>query len=176
MPAVAFSESLIAAYPDAKVILTLRDVDSWYNSMMNSVIPVSRSKLMQVLMYFDPVLLGRWIPMINILFFAFFDGKPFEDVGKQKFREQYELVRRVVPKERLLEYRVGEGWDKLCSFLEVPVPDHPFPHTNEQKTFGERIDVMIGLALKRVAMRVLPLLGALVAVGAAAWVYRARLG
>jgi Sulfotransferase domain len=40
-----------------------------------------------------------------------------------------------VPPERLLVYEVGDGWEPLCRFLGVPVPDEPFPHVNATEAF-----------------------------------------
>ena len=50
-----------------------------------------------------------------------------------------EQVKRVVPAERLLVWEVGEGWEPLCEFLEVDVPDEPLPHANDRGTFLERV-------------------------------------
>ncbi len=50
-----------------------------------------------------------------------------------------EEVKRVVPAERLLVWEVGEGWEPLCEFLEVDVPDEPLPHANDRDTFLERV-------------------------------------
>jgi hypothetical protein len=50
--------------------------------------------------------------------------------------------RRTIAPERLLAYGVSEGWEPLCAFLEVPVPDLPFPRTNTTEEFrGERPQV-----------------------------------
>ena len=40
-----------------------------------------------------------------------------------------------MPPERLLVYEVKEGWEPLCRFLGVPVPQTPFPHVNDAETF-----------------------------------------
>ena len=50
-----------------------------------------------------------------------------------------EEVQRTVPAERLLVWRVEDGWQPLCEFLEVPVPDSPFPHVNDTTEFLNRI-------------------------------------
>jgi Sulfotransferase domain len=55
------------------------------------------------------------------------------------FTEHNEEVRRTVPADRLLEYRVGEGWEPLCAFLGVSVPDAEFPRLNDAAAFQERI-------------------------------------
>ena len=50
-----------------------------------------------------------------------------------------EQVKRVVPAERLLVWEVTDGWEPLCEFLEVDVPETPFPHANDRDTFLERV-------------------------------------
>ena len=59
-------------------------------------------------------------------------------------------MRNVTPPERLLEYRLGSGWEPLCTFLGKPIPDVPFPHANDQKGLRE----MTGLISKRGAINV----------------------
>lgn len=48
-------------------------------------------------------------------------------------------VRREVPDRRLLEYEVGQGWEPLCDFLGVDVPDEPFPRVNDSQNFEQEI-------------------------------------
>ena len=49
------------------------------------------------------------------------------------------MIRGLVPKERLLEWQVGDGWESLCAFLDKPVPKMDFPHANAQgKGWKER--------------------------------------
>ena len=50
-----------------------------------------------------------------------------------------EQVKRTVPPERLLVWKVADGWEPLCAFLEVDVPDGPLPHANDRETFLERV-------------------------------------
>ncbi len=167
MPCAAFSESLVTAYPDAKVILTTRDVDAWYKSMMDTAISALRSTPLKLLSYVDPDIVGAWRPMATSLFNGYFRQKPFEETGKTTFVEHYDGVRKLVPKERLLEYRVGEGWTRLCEFLDQPVPEEEFPRINDTKSFGDRMRVIIQLALLRFLKRVAPVVGALGAGGVA---------
>eukprot|EP00415_Alexandrium_ostenfeldii_P004324 UN4324 len=49
-----------------------------------------------------------------------------------------EEVRRAVPPERLLEFNVKQGWDPLCRFLGLPVPEEPFPWRDYTKAFGKK--------------------------------------
>ena len=63
-----------------------------------------------------------------------FDGR-FEDKTHaiDVFNKHIEAVKVHVPEDRLLVFRVKEGWEPLCAFLDVPVPDRPFPHLNDRK-------------------------------------------
>ena len=46
-----------------------------------------------------------------------------------------------MPADQLLVYEVKQGWEPLCEFLEVPVPDDPMPHLNDATSFR----AMVGL-------------------------------
>ena len=84
--------------------------------------------------------------------------------ARRTYREHYELVRRVTPKERLLEYRLGSGWGPLCEFLGKPVPEVPFPKTNETDVLLRQVAELIrrraGVVLATV---VVPLLVVIIA-------------
>jgi hypothetical protein len=81
----------------------------------------------------------------------------FEKNGKSIYLEHYAEMKRLVPKERLLEYEVGkDGWEPLCEFLGVPVPEGAFPRVNETKAFGDRIEVMMKLRMGRMLKTAVP--------------------
>jgi len=61
---------------------------------------------------------------------------------RPKYREHYQSIRDVVPRDRLLEYRLGSGWEPLCEFLGKEVPDVPFPRVNESDALQDWIKVM----------------------------------
>jgi hypothetical protein len=131
-PLAGFYRELMAAYPDAKVILTVRDPDRWYESTIQTIYKGT----------IIPPWLLRQIPpfrgirdMINAAIWdRLFDGR-FEDRvhAIRVFEEHIAEVRRVVPPEKLLVFEVREGWQPLCDFLSVPVPDKAFPHINSRK-------------------------------------------
>ncbi len=58
------------------------------------------------------------------------------------FRQHTEEVKAAIPPERLLIYEVGEGWDRLCKFLGVPVPAEPYPSENSREEFIARSSAM----------------------------------
>ena len=136
-PAIAFARELIEAYPDAKVILTNRDVDSWHASTMKTVYWRATDPHLRWLSYFDWAA-GMYQPMLKKFFDTFFEGD-FPNRGKEIFQRHYDEVRRLVPKDRLLEYRVTEGWEPICKFLDQPIPKgSPFPNINDSSGFVAR--------------------------------------
>ena len=134
-PTVHFWRDVLAHYPDAKAVLTLRDPDSWYESFADTVYPVVSSDA-------DPD--GEASPehraMTRQVVLEGTFGTRFTDraYALQCYADHVEQVRQSVPKGRLLEYDVAEGWAPLCAFLDVPEPDAPFPHVNTRTEFRLR--------------------------------------
>jgi len=58
-------------------------------------------------------------------------GDDFPTNGKQRYLDYNARMKALLPKERLLEFNVKPGWGPLCKFLDLPVPDVPFPRVNE---------------------------------------------
>ena len=134
-PACAFYKELLQRYPDAKVVLTVRDPEHWYDSARATLYAANRA---------FPTW-GRLFPRMrydhdmscNVIWNGTFHGR-FEDrpYTIARFKAHVDDVRRSVPPDRLLVFDVREGWDRLCAFLDVPVPkDTPFPHLNDQAEF-----------------------------------------
>ncbi|KAL6717844.1 hypothetical protein ACLMJK_003929 [Lecanora helva] len=152
-PAVLFGPELIAAYPEAKVVLTERDIDRWHEyksrdrcdlnkvvgltlllrSVTNTIDRYYRDWALWFLTYVDHMnaFYGR---MFYKMWFYFSNGD-FATYGKERYKQHYEEVRKLVPPENLLTYKVGEGWEPLCKFLELSIPDTPFPTGNDQESF-----------------------------------------
>lgn len=102
------------------------------------------------------------------------DQEGFNANAKKTYLEHYAKVRRLVPPERRLEYRLGSGWESLCEFLGKPVPDMKFPHKNERKEFAIFVQKLLDREIKRSVVLissqlqvVLPIAG--VAAAWAAW-------
>jgi hypothetical protein len=125
-PGAAFYKELAERYPEAGVILTVRDSERWYESARNTIfntqgVGSSRAPRM-----------AR-----DLAWQKGFDG----DVGDRRrmieaFNRWNEEVKEVVPAERLLVYEVKEGWEPLCGFLGVEAPKgKPFPHLNDSDSF-----------------------------------------
>ncbi|KAI0415995.1 hypothetical protein F5X98DRAFT_344952 [Xylaria grammica] len=136
-----FAPELIAAYPDAKVVLNQRsDLDKWSRSMERTVVPVTGSYLFYLASWFDARTF--WSYHFNFRWFlALFYRNPGDDLGssilkrgKWVYRDHCNMVRGQVPPERLLEWTVEDGWEPLCKFLGKEIPDQPFPNVNAAGT------------------------------------------
>jgi hypothetical protein len=133
-PACSFYRELMTEYPDARVLLNIRDPEEWYSSMKATIYAVQPA-------------FPWWFPRIvrimhdEIIWNGNLKGV-FEDREKaiRAYKEWIEEVKRNVPADRLLIYNVKEGWEPLCDFLGVPVPEgKAFPHINERKSFKRLI-------------------------------------
>ncbi len=130
-PAVAFLRPLIKHYPKAKVVLTLRDAEQWYESAMATI--------------FEGIELGRHNPdpqrrkrgRINrrLILEQMFSNQYRNKGHAIKVYEQHIAnVLDWVPPDRLLSFSVSEGWAPLCAFLGVPRPKEPFPKLNDRQS------------------------------------------
>ncbi|KPI36199.1 uncharacterized protein AB675_8897 [Cyphellophora attinorum] len=135
-PAIAFSKELIEAYPEAKVIITTRDVDTWHDSVLKTVNWRNNDPELKLLANMDWGA-GLYQPMLAKFFHHFFKDD-FEGQGKQIFNDYYQSIREMVPPGQLLEYRVSSGWRPLCEYLGHPIPDVPFPRSNDADGFVQR--------------------------------------
>lgn len=152
-PVSIFYEELFTQYPDARVILTTRDPDRWYSSALETIYTMSHSVPWYVKYILPRV--ARFEEMVRyVVWQKYFNGR-FTDkqYAIEKFKKHNETVKQTIPPEKLLVFQVKDGWEPLCTFLEVPVPDVPFPNINDKKSMQRRVQVMKGLAL------LLPLLG-----------------
>ena len=70
---------------------------------------------------------------------TFADGNAEPAQLIEQMERHHEQVKATIPPERLLVWEVGEGWEPLCEFLDVPVPDEPLPHANDRDTFLGRV-------------------------------------
>ncbi|HEY3506787.1 MAG TPA: sulfotransferase [Actinocatenispora sp.] len=137
-PGAAFWRELAKAYPDAKVLLSVRDPARWHASVRDTILPSGDGPagLAQEM----PELVEPMAMMQDVIWQGTFDGRAADEAyATRVFTEHNAEVRRDVPAGRLLEYQVSEGWGPLCAFLGVDVPDEPFPHLNDTATFRQRI-------------------------------------
>jgi Sulfotransferase domain len=152
---------LAACYPDAKIVLTVRDPDSWWASTSSTIFQ-ARDMFPRWMRRAVPIT-GRYLDMNERLVWdGIFGGRFAErDHAIAVFERHVADVRAATPAERLLVFNVAEGWGPLCEFLEVAEPAHPFPRLNDATSMRRRI------ATVRLVSRVLP---AVVVLAAAALV------
>ena len=146
-PGAAFYEELMQRYPGAKVILTVRDPERWYESVRSTIYNVqsiASSPVLTLSGIFVPRVkqLRRVARMASKLAWEDVFGGRFEERGYAigVFERWNDEVKRRVPAERLLVYEVKDGWEPLCDFLEVAVPEgRPFPHLNDAEAFRKML-------------------------------------
>ena len=126
-PPAAFWPELMGAYPEALVLLSVRDTDDWWTSASQTIFPSvlalprgPRREMMEAL----------WSSRFTLAI----DDEKAAKTAFEKFNDE---VRAGVPTERLLEWRPGDGWEPICAALELPVPPEPFPHVNSTSEFLE---------------------------------------
>jgi hypothetical protein len=144
-PGGYFYRELMDFYPEAKVLLSVRDPESWERSMRQTVWAVRHGEsLIRLLSSAQAHVNPPWqgfLNMIDRLVWGATFGTGHETAEQliETMLRHNEQVERDVPAERLLVWRVEDGWQPLCEFLEVPVPDAPFPHVNDTTEFLNRI-------------------------------------
>jgi hypothetical protein len=128
-PAAAFWRELAARHPAAKVVLSVRDADRWYESVMSTIYPVMKQGPPER----APATLRAFHQMVVALVFEQTFGGRLEDRAhaKRVFEAHNQAVVDAIPASRLLVYRTVDGWEPLCRFLGAPVPDEEFPHLND---------------------------------------------
>jgi len=123
-PAAYFWRQLSAHYPRAKILLTVRSAESWYESMSNTILKVLEAST-------DPDSIG-----LRLIGEGVFGGRLGDRAHAMAVYEKNNAeVRAAIPRARLLTYHLGDGWAPLCRFLERPVPEIPFPRTNSTAEF-----------------------------------------
>ena len=156
-PMSLYWRDLARLYPEAKVILTVRDPVRWFTSVRNTI--------RQVCSFMQESWLGlpfrlltslrRRNPMVATFTCstATYLGPSYPrgmfgavDCGQETavrfFTEWREQVEREIPADRLLVFQVKDGWEPLCQFLGVPVPQEAFPNVNDTPSMLKRISIM----------------------------------
>lgn len=123
-PSAYYWRELAAHFPETRVLLTLRSPESWYKSFASTILqgigPDS-----------SPESFGH-----RIIRNAIFGGRPEDrEAAIAAFNRNTAEVIAAIPASRLLVYEVGDGWEPLCRFLDLPVPDQPYPSSNSTEEF-----------------------------------------
>lgn len=130
-PSCYFWRELSDYYPDAKIILTTRSAESWYRSMVETLITGTHKAIAGP--ETAASLIGREI-FLNGTFAGNIDDK---DHVIEVYERHNQAVRDTILPGRLLEFEAGQGWEPLCAFLGVPVPKERYPHTNAMEEFKQ---------------------------------------
>ena len=141
-PAVAYYQELADEFPDAKIILGIRDTDAWYQSVKETIYTVIPNFPKWIRLVLPRA--NKALDMINrTVWIGEFSGR-FEDkeFAVDVFNKHIELVRTVFPEERLLIHSAKDGWQPLCNFLGVPVPNEPYPWLNESISFKRNLRII----------------------------------
>jgi hypothetical protein len=139
-PGCNFFEEFVRLYPDAKVILTVRDPERWYESARQTIYYI-RHAFPSWLRLVVPRMRTFNRMLDRLIWDGTFHGK-FSDKSYAiaVFNQFNDRVQRIVPAERLLVYEIQDGWRPLCEFLGQPVPEgKPFPHRNDTAEFRSRV-------------------------------------
>jgi len=135
-PGCHYWRELAASQKDARVLLSVRDPDRWYESVMSTIYKVltmtmpedapAPFRLQQTMgrrMVLDDTFGGRLDDRVHAI-----------DV----YQRHNAAVREAIAPDRLLVFEVAEGWEKLCSFLDRPIPEEDFPRLNDSASFRDR--------------------------------------
>ena len=165
-PCCLFAEELIAAYPDAKLVLTRRaSSEVWYRSMKSFTLEIlAWQKSFALLSFLDREFTAPYMALLNRTTRVLSGGiEPMDPAARPMMEEFYDEHTRRVEQlaaangRELLIYEPGMGWESLCDFLGVPVPESPYPHLNstaealrlEWDLYWERWGVVVRGGLRR---------------------------
>ncbi len=145
-PASFCYRELMETYPDAKVLLSVRESTSWARSMRETIWGVIYGE--NVVRYLSDARCevdAKWRGYIDLMKEMWERSGLMEGVDTSEqfmadaMERYHEEVKATVPSDRLLVWSVKDGWEPLCEFLGTSVPEMPFPHLNDAKEFGDRV-------------------------------------
>lgn len=134
-PTACFFRELHAEYPSAKFVHTERDPERWADSFGSTIYQLlaGRDKA--------PPEMREWLEMAtDVIGKTGFPGGLGRDALLSGFVAHNNAVRQSIPADQLLIFEVKQGWEPLCDFLDVPVPDGDFPRTNDRGEFWDRVN------------------------------------
>lgn len=130
-PSAHYWRDLAEFYPEAKVVLTYRTPESWWQSFQQTLLPVIRTSS-------DPQSLGLALIRDRV-----FGGRPDDRAHAIAiYEENIAAVQATIAPDRLLVHAIGDGWEPLCAFLGKAVPSQPYPSRNSAMDFqnASRVD------------------------------------
>jgi hypothetical protein len=139
-PSERWWREIAAHFPDAKVLLSVRDPEAWYKSMLDTIYQPLKEPAPDGV----PEIVRLQSEMARKAILAETFDNRFEDKAHaiDVFKRHSQEVRGTIDPAHLLVFDVREGWEPLCRFLEVPIPDEPFPRLNDTATTQAMIRMM----------------------------------
>lgn len=151
-PTCLFYEDLLVKYPEAKFIHTQRDSESWYASVRETIYrgkPKNAKDIMRLVWNMIRSSDMRKVAPVfqfndQLIWEGQFKGL-FEDKATaiEIYEAHFEKIKATIPPSQLLVFKVQDGWQPLCDFLDLPIPNTPFPNTHQRKKFNQRMDKLL---------------------------------
>jgi sulfotransferase family protein len=131
-PGARYWRELAQHFPKAKVILSVRDPDAWFDSVQATIAPFLAARGTHPSAHVNAIAeMGHQLVAVQV----FDDRLSDRDHATRIFKNHIIEVQSEIPADRLLTFDLREGWRPLCEFLGVEAPDIPFPMTNSSKAF-----------------------------------------
>jgi hypothetical protein len=154
-PGSYYAKDLADAFPDAKIVLSERDPQAWAQSMVKTIWALFYAdNLMRHLSDARASIDPGWKFYLAMMEEMWHNAGLFAEGEKttpehmaHAFVRRNEQFRATLPSDRLLVWSANDGWEPLCAFLEVAIPDQPFPQINDSGHFAEW---MIAPALQKI--------------------------
>lgn len=156
-PGYPYYKILMKQYPDAKVILSKRDFEQWYESVNKTIWKAGPQTLIAKMAMLSKMIFNKNLRntfkcikfMRKTFLVKQFDGKfDHKEKAKEVFHQHINEVIAHVPKDKLLVFDPSQGWKPLCDFLNLSIPEVEFPHLNKKEHFHEMVKGMIKEASK----------------------------
>ncbi|KXJ89358.1 hypothetical protein Micbo1qcDRAFT_12058 [Microdochium bolleyi] len=170
-----FAPQLIDQYTNSKVVIVERDVDAWIKDMDELLItPLFSTSGHLFSRYLEPIANRSDHWTARQLLAKYFQADTREAILKNMrgaYEAHYNTIREKVPAERLLEYKLGSGWEPLCSFFGEPIPNFPFPQEDETTTMRTMLDEFHSRRMFTVRIRLVFATLLAVAIALGVWAY-----
>jgi len=134
-PTACFYRELLKEFPSAKFVLTQRNPENWADSFGSTIYKLLAGRDEA------PREMHAWLDMANgVVAKTGFQADLDRDGLVNAFAAHSKMVKETIPASQLLVFAVKEGWEPLCTFLGEPIPDEPFPHTNDREEFWDLVN------------------------------------
>jgi len=148
LPAAKYYSPLMEKYPDAKFVHTDRDPNSWFESAASTIFSPTPPTIKELKLIFGSMDSATKRNRLRAIRFASHSIREGLFRGKTKdkkstidiYTEHNKNVKARIPSDKLLVFKIEDGWDPLCNFLGLDVPLDDFPHRNQKYSFAESME------------------------------------